>query len=177
MEEYFDILDEDGNLTGEKRLRSEAHTLGLWHQVVHICVYRIVDNRVQILAHLRSKTKDILPDSWSIKFGGHLKAGETITQALTSELEDEIGLKVEEKNLLKGAATKRDNFPNREFTHTYFYQFKEDLSNLSFNDGEVQEVKWMGEEEILDSINQNPDDWASAPETVKDALDFIKNVK
>lgn len=34
-EEYLDVLDEKGNLTGEKKLRSEIHAKGLWHKVVH----------------------------------------------------------------------------------------------------------------------------------------------
>lgn len=38
MEEYFDALDENGNLTGVKKLRKEVHRDGDWHRTVHIWI-------------------------------------------------------------------------------------------------------------------------------------------
>ena len=36
--EYLDILDENGNLTGEKKLRTEVHRDGDWHKAVHVWI-------------------------------------------------------------------------------------------------------------------------------------------
>ena len=33
--EYLDILDCNGNKTGEKRPRKEVHSKGYWHKGVH----------------------------------------------------------------------------------------------------------------------------------------------
>ena len=37
--EYFDILDENGNKTGQTKLRSEVHRDGDWHKAVHIWIF------------------------------------------------------------------------------------------------------------------------------------------
>lgn len=36
MKEYFDVLDENGNLTGRKKLRSEVHRDGDWHKATRL---------------------------------------------------------------------------------------------------------------------------------------------
>ncbi len=57
MKEYSDIVDENGNLTGEKELRSVVHEKGLWHRTVYIYFYHIANGEIQSLPHLRSKIK------------------------------------------------------------------------------------------------------------------------
>lgn len=36
--EYLDILDEEGNKTGEIKPRKEVHSNGYWHKGVHIWI-------------------------------------------------------------------------------------------------------------------------------------------
>ena len=86
MQEYFDIVDENNALTGEKKLRSDAHTTGLWHRTVHIYLFRIINGKFEFLVHLRSKTKDLNPNKWDPRFGGHLKTGENVQDTVKSEL-------------------------------------------------------------------------------------------
>ena len=38
MEEYVDILDESGNVTGEVITKKEAHRTGKWHRAIHIWI-------------------------------------------------------------------------------------------------------------------------------------------
>jgi isopentenyldiphosphate isomerase len=158
--EYLDIVDENNVLTGEKKLRSEIHTEGLWHKTVHIYFFKKIDNEIQILVHLRAKNKDLHPNCWDTRFGGHIKTGEDIESAARSELMEEVGLKLEQNNLIQGEVYKRDKYPNREFTHSFYYRFDGDISTLKFNDGEVQEIKWMKSSDILDSMDKNPDIWS-----------------
>lgn len=173
MEEYFDILDEQGNITGEERLRSEAHTLGLWHRTVHIYFYRLNDGIVELLVHLRSKTKDLNPNKWDTRFGGHIKAGESIEEALKNELKEETGLSISSSQVSVGPIHKRDKFPNREFTNVYFYNFTGETSELVFNDGEVQEVKWISLDDALKSIEENSDQWSSRPTGFKEIKELL----
>lgn len=158
-DEYFDILNEQGELTGEKRPRGEAHSLGLWHRTVHIYVLREKEGQREFLVHLRAKSKDLNPDKWDTRFGGHLRAGETFEEAVVAELEEEIGLKVKLGELIKGPLIKRDLGNNKEFTQVYFYNFRGDAGSLKFKDGEVQEVKWMGQEDLTASMVKEPDIW------------------
>ena len=36
--EYLDILDKNGNKTGERKPRKEVHSKGYWHKGVHIWI-------------------------------------------------------------------------------------------------------------------------------------------
>lgn len=173
-EEYFDIVDENNNPTGEKKPRSEVHSSGLWHRTVHIYLFRIQDNEIEFLVHLRSEKKDLNPGRWDTRFGGHLKAGQSNEQAVESELNDEIGLDIYLENLIVGDSFKRDRKNNKEFTQTYYYRFDDDISSLHFNDGEVQKVKWMKAKDIENSMTVDPKSWCSSPAVIREITELLK---
>lgn len=161
-EEYLDIVDENSNLTGEKELRSIVHEKGLWHRTVHIYVYQKQENEIQLLVHLRSKFKDSNPNKWDTRFGGHIKAGDTPEKSTLDELNEEIGLTPDSERLKFVEIYKYDGSLNKEFCYTSLYDFNEDVSDLKYNDGEVQEVKWMTFEEIEKDVLENPSHWTSS---------------
>ncbi len=164
MEEYFDIVDENNNLIEEKKLRSLAHKDGSWHRTIHVYYFMKKNNEYFFLVHLRSKEKDLCPNMWDTRFGGHIKSGTTIEETIISELEEEIGLKAEVNNLISGPILKREDFPNNEFTYVYYYQGLEDISNLKFLDNEVQEIKWLSAKDIIEDIKNNSSNWAPSLE-------------
>ncbi|MFA5999947.1 MAG: NUDIX domain-containing protein [Candidatus Paceibacterota bacterium] len=175
MEEYFDIVDENNKELGEKKLRSEAHTAGLWHRTVHIYLFNEVGGNIQFLVHLRSKNKDLHPNCWDTRFGGHLKAGENVESTVESELLEEVGLKLDQNNLIKGEIYKMDNYPNREFTYTFYYRFIGEISALKFNDGEVQEIKWMKVSNIMESMTNEPKIWSGGKDGLSQVLNVLKD--
>ena len=100
MAEYFDILDENGNLTGKTKLRSEVHRDGDWHKAVHIWVF---NRKGEVLLQRRAANKDSYPNMLDISCAGHLSAGDTSLEGALRELEEELGLKVvfEDDNKIK----------------------------------------------------------------------------
>lgn len=93
--EYLDVLDRDGNLTGEKKSKLDVHKDGDWHKTVHIW---IVTPKGELLIQKRSSEMDSYPDLWDISTAGHISAGEdSITSALR-ETEEELGLKLKAEN-------------------------------------------------------------------------------
>lgn len=174
-EEYFDILDDQGNPTGEKCSRFQAHTQGLWHRTVHIYLFRKIDETVEFLVHLRSKTKDLAPNKWDTRFGGHLKTGENIEDALVTEIKDEIGLELKPDNFIQGETQKSDKFPNREFVSVFYYNHNDGLEKLKFDDGEVQEVRWMKSQDIINSIQEKPSEWSGEVKGFNSILNVLKN--
>ncbi|KKP91551.1 MAG: Hydrolase, NUDIX family [Parcubacteria group bacterium GW2011_GWA2_36_10] len=175
-EEYLDIIDENNNLTGAKKLRSEVHAKGYWHRTVHIYFFRFQNKEIEVLVHLRAKTKDLHPNCWDTRFGGHLKSGENIEMAVVGEIKEEVGLKINLSDLIKGPIRKRDNYPNNEFTHVYFYNFDRDLTELKFEDAEVQEIKWMKETSIVKNLTDNPNDWSDSLDGFKSVIKVLKNL-
>jgi isopentenyldiphosphate isomerase len=176
MEEYLDILDEHGAETGESLPRSEVHAKGLWHRTVHIFVYRKVGTGIELLVHLRSETKDLKPNLWAGSFGGHVQAGESLEDALQDELKDETGIDIDPQNLFRWLTRKGGTYPNQEFVTTYFYDFNGDITKLEFNKDEVQEIKWMSTREILLSMEENPDKWASSSKSISEIESEIKKI-
>ncbi len=162
VEEFLDIVDENNELTGESVPRSKVHTEGLWHRAVHIYLFRKNNEEVEFLTHHRSPFKDLNPDKWDTRFGGHIKSGTNFEDGVKSELKEEIGININLDQLVGGYWRKRDKFPNREFTKTYYFEYDGKLEDLKFNDGEVQEVKWMSVENIKNSMVNNPEKWSGS---------------
>lgn len=161
LEEYLDIVDENNNPTGESKPRSLVHSTGLWHRTAHIYFFRRTDNTIELLVHLRAKTKDLHPNRWDTRFGGHIKAGEDIEQSVIDEIKEELGLNVSLRDLIEGEWIKRKrDYPNNEFSKVYYFEFKENLKDLRFDDGEVQRVKWLSIEEIKKSMGKEPNMWS-----------------
>lgn len=96
MEEYIDIVDGGGNLTGKKELKSLAHKNGDRHKTVHIW---IINSKGELLIQRRSPTKENHPNLWDVSCAGHISAGETSLLALTREAKEELNVIVEENAL------------------------------------------------------------------------------
>lgn len=173
-EEYLDIVDENNNPTGEVKPRSEVHSNGYWHRTVHVYFIQKSKNGFDFLIHLRSKNKDLSPNKWDTRFGGHIKSGKTVAEAVAEEIKEELDLDVKFNDLIKGFIKKRSNYPNNEFYNIFFYKFNKDLSILKFKDNEVQEVKWISDSEILDQLEKNPDNWSTGLNSFKEVVDYLK---
>jgi len=172
-EEFLDIVDENNNLTGKSALRSKIHAEGFWHRTVHIYLFRKNNNEIEFLVHLRSPLKDMHPDRWATSFGGHIKSGATLEEGVKSELGEEIGLDVDYHRLIEGEWRKSDKSPNCEFIKIYFLEYVGNISDLKFNDGEVQEVKWMSFQKIIDSMQLSPEDWEGKGTSFTELYDYL----
>lgn len=175
--EYLDLVDENNNPTGEKELRKEVHSFGLWHRTVHVYYFMKKNGKYYFLVHLRSKEKDLCPNTWDTRFGGHLKSGTTIRETVVSELEEEIGIKEEFNSFIAGPIRKRNKYPNNEFTYTFYYDGGEDLGKIKFNDNEVQEVKWLSATEIMNQIKNNPENWSTGLNGFEDIYNYLVELK
>lgn len=96
MEELIDVLDENGNKTGEILTRKQIHKKGLCHKIV---VISIIDEKGNILMQQRSKNKSKNPGKWDVAVAGHVSSGQTSTEAAIRETLEEVGIKVKEKEL------------------------------------------------------------------------------
>ena len=74
--EIFDIVDENGNPTGQTIERSLAHTNGVRHRTVHIWIAREVMGKWQVLLQKRALTKDSFPGRYDTSSAGHIQAGD-----------------------------------------------------------------------------------------------------
>jgi len=123
--ELFDVLDINGNPTGQVRERTVAHRIGSFHRTVHIWVIRqkksnkkitedninskdskTVENQTEnqncdfeVLLQKRSEDKDSFPGCYDISAAGHIDVGENVDIAAVRELYEELGIKAEVSDL------------------------------------------------------------------------------
>lgn len=147
--EMFDIYDENNNPTGITKPRDQVHKeLKDWHRATHIW---IINDQKQVLCQQRSMSKDSNPGKWQSFFGGHLKAGETYEQNALNELGEELGLDINKDDLKPVHILKSDKA--KHFGQVYAYRWNGEVSDVKFNDGEVEQVKWMTFEEIQEMMD------------------------
>ncbi len=145
MEEYVDILDEQGKHTGKTAPKSEAHRKGLFHPTVHVWLYQ---GNGMVLMQQRGHLKDTHPLLWDVSVAGHIHAGETVGSAALREVEEEIGLRIAESKLEKIGVFKevqqhRKDLLDCEFHHTFLCALEVPFSSLKKQDSEVEALSMV----------------------------------
>ena len=98
--ELFDILDEDGNRTGQVRERCMVHMDGDVHGTAHVWIARERTNGgYDLLLQKRSRGKDSYPGCYDISSAGHVQAGDDFLFTALRELKEELGIRAEAKDL------------------------------------------------------------------------------
>lgn len=84
--EYVDILDMNGNKTGEVKLREKASKEKDIYKVVYLWI--VFNNKVFIQQRAFSKKKN--PGVWDCAVAGHVLAGEKSMDAVIREAKEEL---------------------------------------------------------------------------------------
>lgn len=150
-DELVKIYDENNVYSGKDLMKSVAHRDGLWHRVVHVCIYNF-DGK--ILLQKRASCKELLPNMWDLSVAGHIEASESCEDAVIKECYEEIGIDVLKSDLdlfkVYKSYSKGGKFCNNEFFYFYFLKLDLDLDELVLQEDEVSEVGWFEVSDILD---------------------------
>jgi len=154
-EEMLSFYDNELNEIGIE-LRSEIHSKGLLHQVVHCWIIDEACPEKWIYFQQRSYEKKDFAGLYDLSAAGHVDIGEEAEVAVKRETQEEIGIIIDSKKL-KFIGTIREemslnNFYNNEICQVYLYTTEdpefhlgnevEKMIKISFNEFK----KW-----ILDS--------------------------
>ncbi len=155
MEEYIDVLDENGISTGEIATRGEVHKKGLWHRSI---IVAIVNERNQVLLQQRSANKEKNANMWDISVAGHLTAGQDSLSAAAREINEEVcvmlGYKTEIKDFRFMYSFRKEQIIREDFIERQFYdlfilrEFGLDDRTIYFQKEELQAVKFVDFEEL-----------------------------
>ena len=157
MEEMIDILDETtGNLTGKVVSKNEAHKTGLWHGSIHILI--VNKDKTKTLLQKRCAQKKLYPNIWDIAVGGHISAGETPFNSATRELQEELGLDINDYDIVEADRIKEQLTNNgiisNEFVSIYIIYGDVDISKIKLQEEEVSEAKWVSKQELNELIKK-----------------------
>ncbi len=148
--ELLDIVDEQGNFTGQVMEREKAHDLNLLHW--EIAVFFVNDNK-ELLLQKRSPNKRFSPNKWGL-CAGHVDSGETPDSTALREIKEELGIKLspvdlrilEERDVLKLES-------NSRLTRMYYVIYNK--NDFTIQTEELSEVKWFNIDEVIDRIKNN----------------------
>jgi len=143
MDEFIDILTAEGLPTGNTALKSEAHKKGWFHATAHIWFFT---SDHQILLQKRALTKKVFPGIWDISVAGHIGAGEKILQGAKREILEEIGLELQEKDLIKigtriHKVSHSNGIQDNEHHHVFIAELKTSVEKLTLQKEEVADIK------------------------------------
>lgn len=152
--ELIDILDENGNKTGETLGIREIHAREKYHKSVHIWI--ISNNK--ILLQKRSEKMYSEKNKWDISSSGHVNSKEDSIKAAQRELKEELGLNIKNDKIIKIFSSKIEEKENFEFRDVYIVKQEIDISTCTVPNREVSELKWIDIEDYFKEIkNKNKD--------------------
>ncbi len=146
--ELTDLYDENKKLTGEKLFREKGTKL-----VVPIGRYTIVvlvfieNSNGEFLFQMTSKRKKSV---WATT-GGHVKSGQTSKDAIIEEMKEELNLDIPQEDIHFFKTYKYEN----AFKDVFYVKKDINIHDLKYEEDEVEYVKYLSKQEILDLINNN----------------------
>ncbi len=177
MIEYLDILDANGDKTGVTKPKSDAHRDGDWHRTAYIW---FVNSKGEVLLQKRSLKKDTSGGLWDISAAGHVSAGQTSIEGAIRETREELGVDILPEDLqfictakTEGKPRQNPQFHNREFQDSYLVRRDLDISKLTLQASEVDEVKWVDIHEFKKWTLEERSDLVRHPEVYKKLFEFL----
>ncbi len=151
--ELFDVLDENGNFTGEVKSREKVHLEGDWHRTVHCWV---LNEKRELLLQLRGPNQEANPNMWDTSCAGHISAGEDVGTSVERELEEELGVIASSASLIHLGTCKGEfksgEVMDREFSEIFLLRDISKSYNFKLCEKEVSAVKWMAWSELREQI-------------------------
>ena len=144
--ETRDIYDINRLPTGLTAVRGESLPAGLYHMVIHICIF---NSEGKMLIQKRQTTKTGFPDMWDVTCGGCSIKGETSRDTVHRELKEELGLDLDFENVRPNLTVNFDH----GFDDFYLVKADIELSSLKLQTEEVQAVRWASMDEIFAMID------------------------
>lgn len=118
MKEIWDLYDHNNRPTGRKIQRGKWIPPGHYHRVVEGWIR---NREGHYLLQQRAKTKKNYPNYWSCTAIGSVLAGEKPETAMVREMREEMGIQLEEKDLIL------DRIISSYPAHYYIYKIEKDI--------------------------------------------------
>ena len=143
MTEIWDIYDKNGNKTGRTMQRGIPKD-GDYMLCVHMYLF---NPKGEVLVQKRSKNKESHPGEWDIT-GGAAISGESSIDAILRETEEEVGIKLDEKDLYYAGRFVKE----RRIIEIFFAKKDFELSDCHVQKEEVERVELVSYGELVGKI-------------------------
>lgn len=173
----IDILDENGNPTGEVLGRREVHDGGHWHRCVHIW---IINSKGELILQKRSTRVANYPGMLDVSAAGHVSAGESKLEAAVKELGEEVGVIADPSELIviDELKVKVDKGPglgtNNHFDDIYLLERDIDTQDLKLQEEEVDAVEFVHWRELRERYQNETQNFVRRDLEYKTLFEFLE---
>lgn len=143
--EIWDVYDFKRNKTNKTMVRGNDFAKDEYHLIIHICIF---NSKGEMLIQQRQPFKDDWPNMWDITVGGCAVSGDDSQAAAERELFEELGIKLDMKNLRPHITINLEN----GFDDVYLIEKDINIDDLNLQYEEVKGVKWASMDDILNMI-------------------------
>ena len=145
MDELLDVVT-DSDTVIRQAMRSIVHQQGLLHRGVHVFLF---NERGEMLVQKRSADRANSPSLWDCSVSEHVKAGESYVEAAVRGMKEEMGVEGIELSR-RGKIHMEYGVNDNEISE--IYEGRLDDQQVTFDPGEISEVKFMSLNEIRAGI-------------------------
>lgn len=179
-EEFLDIYDENGELTGEVQTYDDVHLHGLLHKTIHVWV---INSKREILLQKRVKTMRAFPSHWDISASGHISSGQTSLEAAKVESLEEAGINLPDSAFIflrmvrQPIRIHNDTFTDNEWNDIYVAHCGDySIPAIESLDGEVEELRWINQTNFKEWIKGNGEKLVPHEEEYQILLEYLENI-
>ena len=163
MTEYIDIVDENGEPTGDVIDRETAHSKGIRHRTAHVWLLRNNNDKVQILLQKRCQTKSSYPGCYDISSAGHIPSGVDYIQSALRELNEELGIIASPEELIYCGDRKivsdkvffGREFHDRQVSRVFILWKDINEADMCLQTEEVESVLWINFYDCIEKVRNN----------------------
>lgn len=128
----------------------------------------VLNEKEEILVAQRSKNKRHFPNIWGPSVAGSLEEGESYKDNIIKEAQEEIGVSLDEVTI----GPKIRESDDHEFFCQYFFAKISSETELTLQESEVDEVRWVSLEKLKEWYLKSPEDFLP---TFGNSLKIIKD--
>jgi isopentenyldiphosphate isomerase len=166
QDELLTEVDKNNIVIGSIKRKLAHNNPDIFYRTIYVIVKNEED---KVLIQKRSKTKDLYPNCWDLSVGGHVNFGDGYVKTAVRELDEELHLKVFEKdlNFLGEVLVKLPK--SNEYFHVFGYSLKNN-HKINTKKEEIENIKYMTIEEIKQSMKSKSLKWYPRPIQIIEAL-------
>ena len=154
MDEYILTVDDRDIETGYME-KMEVHQKGILHRAFSVMLF---NNEGEVLLQKRAKKKYHSPGLWTNCCCSHQREGETLEEAVSRRLKDELGIKCECREVFKFMyrAEFENGLVEHEIDHVFFGQYN---GKVFPNVDEVEEIRWVSLDKLGEEMSDHPENF------------------
>lgn len=162
------VVDEQDRIVGHKK-RDDRNE----QDIVRVAGIFVFNSNKETLIAQRSLNKVFNPGKWGPAAAGTLEEGETYISNIVKETEEEIGVKIDKKDLVLGPY-EFVNTKHRYFRQIYYIKLDLPISNFKIQKEEVEGLRWVKIEELENWLTRSPEDFTeSSPKLMRELIEFL----